>query len=92
MVKSPKLQLLYFKAKWCAQCYTEQPIIEQLTAKFQSQLQLRQFDRDEVPELVTKYQLMTVPSFVIKRDQKVLYTATGYMTNEQLKTLISYYL
>ncbi len=49
----PKLKMLVFENDWCAQCYTERPIIHRLAIKYHDQLEV------EVLNAIRKDQLFT---------------------------------
>ncbi|MCK3677839.1 thioredoxin family protein [Lactiplantibacillus plantarum] len=86
------LTLINFENNWCAQCYTQRPIINKISHDFNSYLNVRVVNSDAHPELAKKYNVYSAPSTILLRDGKIVEKITRSIDQSQLTTLIKYYL
>ena len=86
------LTLINFENDWCAQCYTQRPIINQALQDFSSYLDVQIVNADLHPELANKYNVYSAPSTVLLRDGKIVEKITRFIDQSQLTALIKYYL
>ncbi len=64
--------LIDFAAEWCMPCIMMAPIIDELSEKFKGKIKFAKVDIDENPELADKYNVASIPNFVLFKDgQKV---------------------
>lgn len=85
------LKLLVFQNDWCAQCYTERPIVESIADRYSGQLEVQQVNAQEHPELVQRYHIQSAPSLVLIKNQQVVEQIPRFMDQAQLQSLINYY-
>ena len=78
--------VFYFTADWCNPCKKTRPIVEELNndgfAKFQI------IDSDDNIELCVKFQIRSVPTFILIEDGKEIKRLTGAQTRQSLMELI----
>ncbi|MCI2031500.1 MAG: thioredoxin family protein [Limosilactobacillus sp.] len=84
--------MINFENDWCAQCYTQRPIINQVSHKFNSYLNVQIVNTDAHLELAKKYNVYSAPSTILLRDGKIVEKITRFIDQSQLTTLIKYYL
>lgn len=72
-----KTVLIDFHAEWCDPCSMQDPIIEELKKKFKDKVDFKKIDVDEDPELADKYNIMSVPTLIIKKDENVFKRHVG---------------
>ena len=64
--------LVDFSASWCGPCKAQEPIIKDLTKKYQKHASIIEIDIDKHRELATKYMVQSIPTLVIfKNGQEI---------------------
>jgi thioredoxin 1 len=81
--------ILYFTADWCNPCKKTRPIVEELNRE---QIMAKFFiiDVDSEIEMTKDFEIKSVPTFVVMKDNKEIHRATGAKTRQQLEELIKY--
>ena len=81
--------ILYFTAEWCGPCKQTRPIVEELNRE---QIMAKFFiiDVDLEIEMAQDFEIKSVPTFVVMKNNKEVYRATGAKTRQQLEELIRY--
>lgn len=81
--------ILYFTADWCAPCKRVRPIVEQLN-KDQSDVRFFIIDVDLEAEMASDFEIKSVPTFVVMKDNTEIHRVSGVQTRDQLEELINY--
>lgn len=89
---SSKLTLLSFENDWCAQCYTERPIIQKVAEEYAGQLLVQSVNVTTDTTLSDLYKIKTAPSIVFIKDGLVVEKITRFIDYDQLDRVIRYYL
>ena len=81
--------ILYFTADWCNPCKQTRPIVEELNRE---QIMAKFFiiDVDSEIEMAKDFEIRSVPTFVVMKDNKEIHRVTGAKTRQQLEELIRY--
>jgi thioredoxin 1 len=81
--------ILYFTADWCNPCKQTKPIVEELNRE---QIMAKFFiiDVDSEIEMAQDFEIKSVPTFVVIKDNKEIHRVTGAKTRQQLEELIRY--
>ena len=81
--------ILYFTADWCGPCKQTRPIVEELN---RDQIMAKFFiiDVDLEIEMAKDFEIKSVPTFVVMKDNKEIHRETGAKTRQQLEELIRY--
>jgi thioredoxin 1 len=81
--------ILYFTADWCNPCKKTRPIVEELNRE---QIMAKFFiiDVDSEIEMAQDFEIKSVPTFVVMKDNKEIHRVTGAKTRQQLEELIRY--
>ena len=87
--KSQMKSILYFTADWCGPCKQTRPIVEELNHE---QIIAKFFiiDVDSEIEMTQDFEIRSIPTFVVMKDNKEIYRTTGAKTRQQLEELIKY--
>lgn len=76
--------LIDFHAKWCGPCRAMTPIVEKVAEERAGKLTVCDVDADTNPELTTRYNVVSIPLFVIIRDGKLVARSVGMMPKREL--------
>ena len=81
--------ILYFTADWCNPCKQTRPIVEELNRE---QIMAKFFiiDVDSEIEMAQDFEIKSVPTFVVMKNNKEIHRETGAKTRQQLEELIRY--
>ncbi len=80
--------LIDFYADWCPPCQILSPIIEELAKKYQGKIKIGKFNVDEGEEIVTKYQILSVPTLIIFKDGKEEKRIVGLISKKELEKIL----
>ena len=80
--------VLYFTADWCNPCKKVKPIVEEMNRESITKFQL--IDVDSEMELVKRFEIRSVPTFILIEDGKEIKRTTGAKTRGQLEEFINY--
>ena len=74
--------VFYFTAEWCNPCKKTRPVVEDMKKEgFQFQM----IDADYEQLLVKKFQVKSVPTFILFEDEKEVNRITGSKTKKELE-------
>jgi len=78
--------VFYFTADWCGPCKTTRPIVEDMKKEgFGFQI----IDADYEQLLVKRFQVKSVPTFILFENEKEIDRVTGTKTREELENFIN---
>lgn len=77
----------YFTADWCGPCKKVRPIVEEINRDNFDKFQI--IDVDTEIELVKKFEIKSVPTFILLQGGKEIKRIVGAQTREQLKDFIN---
>jgi thioredoxin 1 len=79
--------IFYFTADWCQPCKKVKPIVEDMKKEgFEFQI----IDADYEQLLVKRFQVKSIPTFILLKDGQELNRITGAKTREELEDFINY--
>lgn len=73
------IKLLDFWAAWCGPCKIMHPIVEEIEKTYQGKVEVLKYnvDENENAELVQKYQVQAMPTYIIEKDGQVVQQFVG---------------
>lgn len=80
------LKLLDFYADWCGPCKIMTPIFDEIESEYEGKVEFKKVDVEAESETASKYGIMSIPTFVILRDDKEIDRKTGAMPKEMIKS------
>jgi thioredoxin 1 len=80
--------VLYFTADWCNPCKKVKPIVEEMNKDSITKFQM--IDVDSEMELTKKFEIRSVPTFILIKNGTEIKRTTGAQTREQLEAFINY--
>jgi thioredoxin 1 len=79
--------VLYFTADWCNPCKQVKPVVEEMNKD--SIIKFQMIDVDIEMELTKKFEIRSVPTFILTKNGKEIKRTTGAQTREQLEAFIN---
>ena len=80
--------LVEFYAQWCGPCKAFAPTLDEF-AKEHSNALVTKLDIEEAPELARKFQVRSVPTFIVFKNGEVAHRSSGVPTKQELEEMIS---
>jgi thioredoxin 1 len=79
--------IFYFTADWCGPCKKTRPIVEELN-KDLSLVNIKIIDVDSEMELAKQFEIKSVPTFVVIKDNNEIKRVVGAQTKSSLMELM----
>jgi len=76
--------LVDFWASWCMPCLMMSPIVDELGEKFKGRAKVGKVNIEESPELAQKFNVNTIPNFIVFKDGEVVEQFVGGISEEDL--------
>ena len=84
------LVLVDFSALWCGPCKLMAPIIDELAEDYKGKdIKIGKLDIDDGNEVAEKYNVMSVPTFILFKGGEVIEQLTGYQSKDALEEIIN---
>lgn len=80
-------QVYYFTADWCGPCKKVRPIVEELS-RDQSEVKFQIIDVDSEGELARRFEVRSIPTFILIEDGQEVNRFTGAKTRKDLENFI----
>lgn len=86
--REERLILLDFTADWCQPCIAMQPTLEEVAVEYAETVLVAKIDLDYSPGIVDRFNVMSVPSFVLLRNGKPVERLRGALSGQQMRNLL----
>lgn len=80
--------LIDFWAEWCGPCKMMGPVVEKIAEENSDTIKVCKVNVDNSPELAQKFNIMSIPTFIVMRDGSIKASSVGVQSKEQLLNLI----
>lgn len=80
--------LIDFWASWCGPCRMMSPVIEKIAEEMGDKLKVCKVNIDENHELAEKYEIMTIPAFIVMKNGAEAGRTIGVQPKEDILKLI----
>jgi len=77
-----------FWAVWCPPCRAMDPVVERLAIKYSGKVVFGKVNTDEEPELATRYDVLSIPTFMVFKNGQPLEATVGAVGEVTLDKLI----
>ena len=84
VLKSELPVLVDFFATWCGPCKMMSPIVEEIEKELEGKANVYKIDTDEATDLAMKYNIMSIPTFIVFKNGEVAQTAVGMRNKQEL--------
>lgn len=86
------LVVIDFKASWCPPCKMMNPIVEKLADELDGKMTFKSVDVDENKQTALQLQIQGIPTFIVKKDGKILDRIVGFVPEPAFKAKLAQYL
>jgi thioredoxin 1 len=76
--------LIDFYADWCGPCKMMSPVIEEVAKDMGDKLKVIKIDTDKNQAVSMKYGIQGIPTFMLFKNGKILWRASGAMPKHEL--------
>ena len=84
-LQEDKPLVIDFKAEWCSPCRTLAPIIEELAAEYEGQINIGTCDVEDNNDLAIRYAIRNVPTLLFVRGGEIVERYVGMASAEALR-------
>lgn len=81
-----ELTLLVLFASWCPKCHMMLPVVDDLEAEFAADWNVVRIDIEKHPEMIEKYDVQIVPTFVLIKGGEQVGRMAGMIGEETLRS------
>lgn len=88
VLKSEKKVLIDFWASWCGPCRMMSPVIDEIAEEMGDSIKVGKINIDEEKELAIKYDVMSIPTFIVFKNGNEVGRSVGVQDKEEIKAML----
>lgn len=88
VLNSEKIVLIDFWASWCGPCRMMSPVVDEIAEEMQEKVKVCKVNIDEQNKLAVKYNVMSIPTFVVLKNGNEVGRSVGVQDKEELKKML----
>jgi len=89
IINSDKPVLVDFFAEWCSPCKQMSPILKEVKSELKDNVRIIKVDVDKNPMIASRYQIRNIPTVMVFKNGKPLWTGVGLQLANELKTVLN---
>lgn len=86
------VKLIDFYADWCGPCIIMKPVVEELEKELAGKIQVEKINVDENPKKTEEFQVFSIPTYVILKEDKEVERFIGATGKDRLLRILEKYL
>ena len=79
--------LIDYWAEWCGPCKMMEPVVEKLAEEYDGKLKVGKIDVDNQGELAARYNVMSIPTFLVFNKGELVGQAVGAVPPSRLEDM-----
>ncbi len=91
-IKSNDLVFIDFFAEWCMPCVMMSPIVDEVAEELKGKIKIGKVNVGEEKQLAKKYDVSSIPHFILFEKGKIKDKFVGSMTKEEMTTKLQKFL
>ena len=88
VMHSDKPVLIDFWASWCGPCKMMSPVIDEIAEEMGDSIKVCKINIDEEQNLAVKYNVMSIPTFIVLKDGKEVDRSVGVQSKDEIKGML----
>ena len=88
VLKTEKTVLIDFWASWCGPCKMMSPVIDSIAEEEGNTVKVCKINIDEEQNLAVKYNVMSIPTFIVLKDGKEVDRSVGVQSKDEIKGML----
>lgn len=88
VLRSDKPVLIDFWASWCGPCKMMSPVIDAIAEEMGEKVKVCKINIDEEQNLAVKYNVMSIPTFIVIKDGKEVSRSVGVQDKAEIIGMI----
>lgn len=88
VMNSDKPVLIDFWASWCGPCRMMSPVIDEIAEEMGDSIKVCKINIDEEQNLAVKYNVMSIPTFIVLKAGKEVDRSVGVQSKEEIKGML----
>jgi thioredoxin 1 len=83
------IEVLDFFANWCAPCQMMKPVFAELEKEYEGKVKFTTIDVDEHPDISTSHHVLSIPTYIIMRDNQEVDRLVGYTSKQAFEAKLN---
>ena len=80
-----EVKVLDFTGKWCSTCIVLDKILKsEVIPKYKNKVKFIKIDIEENEDLIKKYEILSVPTLILLKDNKEVWRKSGSITEDEV--------
>jgi thioredoxin 1 len=85
------MNIIYVSAPWCGPCKMMKPVFTKFVEDNSNRITAEMINADESPEVLEKYSVRNVPTFIFEQNGEVVEKVVGVISATKLEEIVSQY-